>query len=699
MYKVLGREILGEKRLGRYLVEFSFKCPDENKRYYLVSSFTAFFPGRVEMRREDDSCKTVVLLREGNYPYVFIDSAWNLYLDQDNQLIIEKDKTKYSLARVGIDDVEKALREDSLLPEHVIHVERDPAYLSRFLDQVIIRIKIIRNKIRKVYLGVLRDDREILYDMEHVYRDNFFDYYEIFLQESFDKYIFYLNPRGEDKLVSFGRDGLYDAKYFEITDLRGVDTPLWWLGAIYYQIFPDSFYNYDPSNDPPEKISIDEIPRKRGYLGGDLRGIIEKIDYLRDLGIEAIYLTPIFKSPSYHRYDVVDYLSIDPYLGTISDFLDLVREARERDIRIILDVVPNHVSPCSDFFKKAIELGSGSDYWEMFRFYVKDLGSVDQDILEALKEYIYKNSCRKIPEKLQVEKLFFERFYKTPAMARWDHDNTKVTNLFREILRKWIDRGVDGFRIDVGHGLPDEFLEKMYLETKTYGGLSKVFIIELTGDSTHYPLGVISDSAMNYRLYWDTLDFFVYRNIDAYDFVAKLYEQYFYHPYHVIVSMYNFASTHDTPRIITLARDIETVKNIYAFIFIAPGSPAIYYGDEIGLEGGSDPDNRRYMIWDENKWNKDLRNYIKKLIELRKRYSILRIGRVKYVALDRDSVAVIRYIENRAVAGIFSRNIAKRTYQLDLRSMLRGSSKKLFVELDRGRRVIYLDRKHLYQLI
>ncbi|MGC9009827.1 MAG: glycoside hydrolase family 13 protein [Sulfolobales archaeon] len=686
MYQIIRREEFGKNRYGRYIVRFATKCVGEGN-LYLVSTFTSFFPGREIMKRLNDTCETYVKLWEGVYPYVYVDSLFNQYTDPDNPDATEIDllgtRLKASIARVGIDDLEKALKEGGIHPQYIEHDENNPAYVARYLDKTIVRIRSLRGEVVDGYLiSIGRDGSRRIFGLEKIFSDKYYDYFEAYADKDLSQYIFQLDLG--NKRSFYGFNGLGSEDPIQPKIIYGYSEKQWWMGAIYYLIFPDSFYNYDPSNDPPDKVSPEAIPRPRGFLGGDLKGVTMKLDYLSRLGVEAIYLTPIHASPSYHRYDIIDYMSIDPYLGTLDDFKELVNEAHKRGIRIVLDMVPHHASPCINYVVEAFSRGSDSPYWKWFKFIIKDPGEIDDETRNLFIEFL-KSGCKKLPEKLKEKKSFFEGFYRSWHMISWNHDNEEVIQFFKQYARYWLSMGVDGFRVDVAHGVPDFFLEAVFNEIKKFGD-DKVFILEIMNNLDNYLLGLNSLSAMNYDLLGLIHRFFVSREIDAYGFSQYLNRLYFRLPVYVANSLYNLLSSHDTPRIYTvLNKNTRLLKILYVFLFTIYGSPSIYYGDEIGMEGGPDPDNRRAMIWDETRWNKEILDHVMKLIDLRKKYGVLRYGFTRVGAVKSDIIYVKRFFDDEEIIGLFSREIGRR--RLSLRSKLlglRGYERILEIDLSRG---------------
>lgn len=374
------------------------------------------------------------------------------------------------------------------------------------------------------------------------------------------------------------------------------DPPKWVKDAVFYEIFPDRFYNGDHKNDPLNTSVWGIRPTKDSFFGGDLKGIINKLDYLNDLGINAIYLTPIYRSPSNHKYNISDYFEVDPSLGSLSDFKDLVKKAHNLGIRIILDSVFNHC---------------GVNFWAF-----KDV--VLKKKLSNFKEWFYFHDYKFItnPPSYQT----FAGLWEYPKL---NMNNTKVQEYFLKVARYWIEEcDIDGWRLDTPWKLPLDFWKKFRDVTKTIK--PDTYIV---GEIWRYPQfwlgGDLCDGIMNYPLREHIISF-VDNNMDAEDFD---YENSCLLKMKCDLSEYqmNLISSHDVARIMTIFKgDIDKVIMCMTFLFTYIGAPSIYYGDEIGMEGGPDPDCRRTMEWDQKKWNTRVLNTYKSLISLRRKNPCLK---------------------------------------------------------------------------
>ena len=388
--------------------------------------------------------------------------------------------------------------------------------------------------------------------------------------------------------------------------------PNWVQDAIFYQIFPDRFANGDPSNDPPNVHPWGAAPTLWGFQGGDLRGVIEKFDYLLDLGINAIYFNPIFLATSNHRYNTSDYYHIDPKLGDMDDFRALLETAHWNNVRVVLDGVFNH---------------SGRGF---FAF---------NDILENREHSPYKNwfHVNDIPLDAYSpgEAMAYEGWWGFKSLPKFNTDNPQMCQYLFNVARYWIEQGADGWRLDVPNEIDnDEFWDEFRHTVKSVNPDAYLFG-EIWDGNPRWVGESQFDGLMNY-LFRDTLrDFLKSDKLKASSFADKvegLLDQY---PREHAYAMYLPLGSHDTERLFTLLDgDLNKVKLAFLFQFAYPGAPAIYYGDEIGMEGERDPDCRGAFPWDKTSWNISLRDWVKRLIRLRKRHPAMRQGGYKRLVTD-----------------------------------------------------------------
>lgn len=382
-----------------------------------------------------------------------------------------------------------------------------------------------------------------------------------------------------------------------------MSVPYWVQDALFYQIFPDRFSNGDPKNDPANVQSWGSAPTIHGFQGGDLRGIIHKLDYLLDLGINAIYLNPIFLSPANHRYSTTDYYQIDPRLGDMQDFRALIDAAHNNQIRVILDGVFNHCSRGFFAFNDVIENQEKSGYTQWFH-----IKQYPIDAYSAGEADTYKG------------------WWGYKSLPKFNTDLPAVRRYLMDVAVYWIEQGADGWRLDVPNEIDDDsFWGELRERVKTVNREAYLMGEIWTSDprwvgAEHF------DGLMNYPLR-DALLEFLDGISSASGFAQRMKQLFRLYPRENTYAMYNLLGSHDTERIYTrLKADLNKIKLAYAFIFACPGAPAVYYGDEIGLTGGKDPACRGAFPWDSSKWNVELNAWIKNLIHTRRRYPVLRRG-------------------------------------------------------------------------
>jgi len=374
--------------------------------------------------------------------------------------------------------------------------------------------------------------------------------------------------------------------------------PQWVPDAIFYQIFPDRFRRGDETWDVDPKQPADRTP-----CAGNLAGIRASIPYLADLGINALYLTPVFRAGSYHKYDTIDYFSIDPAFGDNEELRDLVSALHDRGIRIVLDGVFNHCSDRHPFFLDVIEKGPASRYWDWF--------TVDGEriVREPEPNYVRWAGVRSMPE--------------------WNHRNPAVVEYLLSVVRHWVaEYGIDGWRLDTTEYLPPDFVREIYRAVREIS--PEVYVLgEVMGLGAPWFKHDALDGVMHYKL-WEALTaFFAEERWDAPTFVHSVRAHWHSYPEDANFGSYTLLSSHDRPRFLTqCGGDVARLRLALTFQFTFPGAPAIYYGDEIGLEGGDDPDNRRCFPWDEEHWNRELFDEVRRFVQLRKSESALRRGSV-----------------------------------------------------------------------
>lgn len=420
-------------------------------------------------------------------------------------------------------------------------------------------------------------------------------------------------------------------------EMTEITTPDWVKDAIFYQIFPDRFARSASAFQSPHLQPWGASPTYYGFQGGNLEGITEKLDYLQELGITAIYFNPIFQSTTNHRYRPHDYYKVDPLLGDNEAFRKLLNAAHSRNIKVVLDGVFNHVNRSFLQFSHVLECENNSPYIDWF--YIKGFP------VRAYADHGHPN-------------------YKTWAgnkkFPKLNLTNPQARQFILDVVKYWMDFGVDGWRLDAAEEIEEDFWREFREVVKNINPQAYVFA-EIWVDEKHktasrWLQGDQFDAIMNYGFASACIGFFIGDRVDRHllhkqgnrpkrtygagDFAKRIDTMLSNYARDIVYSQYNLLESHDTSRYLTLAgSDKDILKLTIAFQMTYPGAPAIYYGTEIGLEGGRDPDCRRAMPWDRSQWDTDLLAHYKKLIALRKAYPSLRAG--EYVSLHADSAASV----------------------------------------------------------
>lgn len=395
------------------------------------------------------------------------------------------------------------------------------------------------------------------------------------------------------------------------TDADLSPAPVWARDAVIYHIFPDRFAKGSELEEPAAQARWRVRPTRHGFMGGTLQGITDRLDYLVDLGVSVIYLTPIFLSSSNHRYNTFDYYTIDPRLGKLEDFQTLVAKAHANDIRVLLDGVFNHCGRGFYPFYDVLENGARSVYRKWF----------------YIDRFPIRPFCR--------GRVNYRGWQGRPFMPILNLQNPETRRYFVDVANYWMGQGIDGWRVDAVGEVRGHAFWKELCRTVRRTNRETYLLAEVWGDAAPWLRNGQFDGATNYLFREIVLEFFVTRAIDVRAFSARLRKLVRHHPWDHTLVMANPLSSHDTERIATVARgDWERLKLALLFQFVYPGIPMIYYGDEVGLVGGRDPDNRRAMEWDPGKWNHELRDFIKRLIAIRKHCMPLRQGDWRELLID-----------------------------------------------------------------
>ncbi|MDX2232793.1 MAG: glycoside hydrolase family 13 protein [Leptolyngbyaceae cyanobacterium bins.349] len=410
-----------------------------------------------------------------------------------------------------------------------------------------------------------------------------------------------------------------------------IQTPDWVKHAVFYQIFPDRFAHTQQIRKRllhnPIWEDWHESPTLQGYKGGDLWGVLERLDYLQDLGINAIYFTPIFQSASNHRYHTHDYYTVDPILGGNAAFRELLDAAHQRDIKVVLDGVFNHASRGFFFFHDILENGPHSPWLNWFRIHDWPLSPYNGELPAN-----------------------YEGWAGNRALPVFNHDNPEVREYIMEIAEYWIKFGIDGWRLDVPFEIKTPGFWQEFRQRVKAINPDAYIVGEVWRDAQEWLQGDQFDGVMNYLFAAPTIAFTAGDRVDLSQVQDRSYDPYppilapeyadqmqsllVMYPWEIQLTQLNLLASHDTARLISIAGgDRASVELATLLLLTFPGAPSIYYGDEVGLPGKLDPDSRRGFPL-ETQWDVEIFAYHRLLIELRHRRPALRIGdyRVLYAA-------------------------------------------------------------------
>ena len=378
-----------------------------------------------------------------------------------------------------------------------------------------------------------------------------------------------------------------------------INAPAWVRDAVFYQIFPERFANGDTSNDPTPVLPWGSQPTPQNFMGGDLKGILDHLPYLCELGINAIYLTPVFKALSNHKYDTCDYFQVDPAFGDLNLLKKLVRTAHENGIRVVLDAVFNHCGDGFWAFQDVIAKGQDSQYCDWFYLSQFPIG-------QNPPNYNTCGGAHFLP-KLNVL-------------------NPEARQYLLDVAIYWIkEAGIDGWRLDVPWKVPLEFWREFRQKVKEICPDAYI-VAEAWRDGMRWLQGDTCDGVMNYPFRDYILDYCARDAMDAEDFdhfVGRLHDMYgACAPYQL-----NLLGSHDTARVLTFCGgDVSRAFLAFVCMFTGVGAPMVYYGDENGMTGENDPGCRKCMDWEPAHWNESIRLGVKALIKLRNTHAALRYG-------------------------------------------------------------------------
>ena len=515
-------------------------------------------------------------------------------------------------------------------------------------DLFVIRVQVKKDDMKEVilhyedkYIPIERKDTRMTLPMKKVATSQFHDYYEAQLQMHLIclRYFFeFTDMQGEkvyygnyefDKECITNRDRMFDCPQ-NLREEEMFEVPQWAANKVVYQIFPSRF----ATTQPVDKELWYKAPiTPMDDLHGNLRGIIEHLDYIKDLGIDVVYLTPIFKSNSCHKYDTIDYYQVDPSFGTTEDLKELVQKSHERGMKVVLDAVYNHTGREFFAFQDILEKGEKSKYLDWY----------------FIDELPPRGEWGEIPN--------FKCFGYYGGMPKLNLKNPEVEKYITDVACYWIKEcDIDGWRLDVGDEISHFFWKNF---RKAIKAVKKDMLI--IGEIWHYAGDFLEgdewDTVMNYPFYLNLIDLLADEKINVSQFVQNLGYLKGRLNKKCYPLMWNLIDSHDTARFLHLCHDNKKKQHLAAaFQLLLPGMPMVYYGDEYAMPGANDPDCRRGMYWDEEYQDKEMFEWYKRLLQVRKAHTCIVEGELaEAITRDEDeTIVLIRKNGEETIALIFN---------------------------------------------
>jgi neopullulanase len=446
-----------------------------------------------------------------------------------------------------------------------------------------------------------------------------------------------------------------------------IQTPDWVKHAVFYQIFPDRFAR-SPRTRHPRGIQFKawgSPPAEQGYQGGDLLGVVDHLDYLQQLGINAIYLNPIFASASNHRYHTYDYFQVDPLLGGDAALRELLDQAHAMGIKVVLDGVFNHASRGFWQFHHILENGGDSRY-------------IDWVLIDGWPLRPYRES--------DEHPLNYEAWIGLPALPKFNTDNPGVRDLIMSVARHWLEFGIDGWRLDVPDEIDDDSFWQEFRRVVKAANPDAYIVGEVWRPAQRWLQGDQFDAVMNYVFARNAMGFFGAATLNTevrpggYPFVPltaaevrrRIDEMLDLYDWQIDLVQLNMLDSHDTPRALwQMGGDVHALKLCVLLQMTMPGAPNIYYGSEIGMTGGPDPGSRGAFTWgDEATWDTELLDSYRRAMRLRHEYPALRTGRFTALYGENGVYAFLREQDGRQMIAAFNANKEPATVDLPLPSGL-----------------------------
>ncbi len=592
-------------------VFFAYQATENVKSVAVIGNFNNWSPAMGKMKRAFGTVWTIQIeIPDGVYLYNFVVNG-KIVADPRNPKRKSNGKGGfYSVLTVGTFSLPKGVVGDGIIHKnYVVFNEHSRVYLNpASTNTIYFAIDTLKDDVQ--FVNFKADDK--LYPMTRVKLNRYTDRYKIIFHPSKKEFLYEFVLEDGNTKVYMGKDGVATSSRpftfdFSTPTVSILKDPDWADGAVVYEIFPDRFFNGDISNDPSYTMRWGGTPTYDNFFGGDLQGIIDKIGYLKDLGIGVLYTTPIFDSPSNHKYNTRDYMKIDRHFGTLKTFQNLIEILHSNNIRWIIDGVFNH---------------TGTSF------------SAFQDLLKNQKKSKYVNWYFVKHFPVRIESGDYATFQNYPSLPKLNTNDPSVQKYLKQVVDYWTSKGIDGWRIDSANTISNSFLIKLY------GWIHKckpnsLDVAEIWTNASNWFNEGAFNSTMNY-LFKDAAYSYIVYGAGAQAFLNSTNAYLSSYPPQLWNSLWNLIDSHDTIRALTaLKNNVQKMKALVGLQMTFIGAPMVYYGDENGMTGGRDPLNRRCMVWNKRKWNFELHSWYKTLIKIRNETPAIKVGNyVPFLARD-----------------------------------------------------------------
>ena len=487
-----------------------------------------------------------------------------------------------------------------------------------------------------------------------------------------DQLNIYLGTSGIANFISPSEKWVYDTNTFHRHTI-----PDWVYGGVMYQVFPERFANGDSSINPKNSVEWGSTPTRLDFQGGDLYGVIQNLDHIESLGVNILYLNPIFLSTSTHKYDSWDHFKVEPSLGGDDALRALIKESHNREIKIILDCSLNHVHPRHFGFQDLVKNGEKSKYKDWFTVFDYPVRFIHRPHLysntykvgwdgneEEYKRYLDKTfEETMVPVEIRdddgpIVEPSFKAWWGVPDMPKVNFENKDARKWALDVTKHWIENfDIDGWRMDVAKELDFSFWKEF--RDVAYGTKEDVLLIsEIFGDTSQWLQGDRFDGTMNYSFRETMTDYFATKRINNKEFADSLANLYSMYSFEALSSCQNLLSSHDVKRFLNRSGNNE--DGILGAIFLQttfPGIAGIYYGDEIGLGGADDPFNREPFPWhDQPSWNMTILEFTKTMMKIKNSNTIFKYGRFELLDDTKDVVIFRRILQDESLLCIVNRD-------------------------------------------